>query len=95
MARFSVKENVRELLVATRGRYEKLPTSEAIYNRGRNSWANRLQRPRMSLTRMIAVTLVTVFIISLTGTVTYKKHHRHDGGPAPEKKQYHWEHYDR
>jgi len=96
MSRFGIKENVRELLVRTRGTYEKLPGGESMsWKHHRKNWANRMQRPRMSITRIITFVVVAVVLTVMLATGIYKKRvHRGQVAEADTKKQYHWQHYD-
>jgi hypothetical protein len=108
MARFNL--NPRSLLVRTRFNYEKLPGADAnarsnspIFDhpyiksfKHRNPWANRIQRPRFSLVRVLTLILATFVITTFVSVGVYKRHVRsRDRGPGVEKKLYHWEHYPR
>lgn len=69
-------------------------TTPGIVNgwRQRHSWANRLQRPRMSIARMLSLAIVLmVFLGMVFGGIYHRRlPERHKG---EEKKLYHWEHY--
>jgi hypothetical protein len=96
MSRFGIKEYGRELLVRTRGTYEKLPGGESMsWKHHRKNWANRMQRPRMSIARIVAFVVVAVVLTSMLATGIYKKRvHRGQMAEADTKKQYHWQHYE-
>lgn len=106
MSRFHV--NPRKLFIRTRFNYEKLPGGESQSSsplfqtplikswKYRNPWAGRLQRPRLSLSRIIMLAVTTLLLASMLGTGIYKRHIRdRDRNRGEERKLYHWEHYPR
>ena len=106
MARFNTLDP-RNLLVRTRFSYEKLPGAESqasspIFNgplikslRHRNSWANRIQRPRMSIARVLCAIVTAVVVAVVFGMGIYTRHHPRERSKGEGRKLYHWEHYPR
>lgn len=107
MARFNI--NASTLFGRSRFSYEKLPGADANARstspfdhpyikqfKHRNPWANRIQRPRFSLVRVLTLILATFVITTFLSVGIYKRHVRSRAGiPGVEKKLYHWEHYPR
>jgi hypothetical protein len=106
MSRFNI--NPRKLLIRTRFNYEKLPgaesqTSSPLFStpilkswKQRNAWASRIQRPRMSFARILALAVTLMLIFSMIATGVYRR--RVPPGEqkkSEERKLYHWEHYPR
>lgn len=103
MSRFNI--HPRKLFIRTRFNYEKLPgadsqSSSPLFNapsfkswKHRNPWANRLQRPRLSFSRVITLFVAALLLTTMLagGLWKVKKHpERKD-----DRKLYHWEHYPR
>ena len=107
MSRFNV--NPRKLLIRTRfGNYEKLPgadsqSSSPLFStpmikswKQKNPWAGRMQRPRLSLFRVIMIVVTAALMASMVGTSIYRRHRWRDSqNKGEERKLYHWEHYPR
>ena len=102
-SRFNLK--TPKMFIKTRFNYEKLPgadsqSSSPLFNapsfkswKHRNPWANRLQRPRLSFSRVITLFVAALLLTTMLagGLWKVKKHpERKD-----DRKLYHWEHYPR
>lgn len=102
--------NPRKMFIRTRFNYEKLPgadsqsssplplfTSKSWSKSYRNhTWANRLQRPRMSFARLVMLVVTAVLLVSMLGTGIYRKHRWNaQQRKGEDRKLYHWEHYPR
>lgn len=99
--------NPGKLFVRTRFNYEKLPgadlqnSSPSLFSA--KSWKHRnplfrngLQRPRLSLARVITLMVTLLLLGSMLGGGIYRKHMRTEQQrKGEERKQYHWEHYPR
>jgi hypothetical protein len=102
--------NPGKLFIRTRFNYEKLPgadsqassplplfSSKSWGSRARQpSWASKVQRPRLSLARIITLLVALVVLVSMLSTGIYRRHRwSSTENSGDEKKQYHWEHYPR
>jgi len=98
-----------KLFIRTRFNYEKLPhdgqaspplplfSSKSWSSKAaRPAWANRIQRPRLSLARLVALAVTVIVLASMLGTGIYRRHRWHaQQHQGEDRKQYHWEHYPR
>jgi len=98
-----------KLFIRTRFNYEKLShesqassplplfSSKSWGNKAaRPAWATRIQRPRLSFARLVALAVTLIVLASMLGTGIYRRHHWHAQQRQGEDiKQYHWEHYPR
>jgi hypothetical protein len=95
----SSRFNLKTPKMFIRTRYEKLPGGDSqnasplfrsgTWSKGYRSpsWANRLQRPRMSFARIVMLAIVSILLVKGRW-----KHQHHKGD---DRKLYHWEHYPR
>ncbi|KAF2651134.1 hypothetical protein K491DRAFT_104483 [Lophiostoma macrostomum CBS 122681] len=107
MSRFNM--NPRKLFIRTRfGNYEKLPgadsqSSSPLFStplikqwKQRNPWAGRVQRPRLSIARVLMLIITSVLLATMVGTSIYRRRTWKDSqNKGEERKLYHWEHYPR
>jgi hypothetical protein len=101
-----------KLFIRTRFNYEKVPAADSQassplplplfstkswgHKVRQPTWANRLQRPRMSFARLITLAVTTIVLVSMLATGIYRRHKWHQQLRHGEaQKQYHWEHYPR
>ena len=99
-----------KLLIRTRFNYEKVPAAESQassplplfsakswgHKVRQPAWATRLQRPRLSFSRLIALVVAALVLVSMLSTGIYRRHRWHQQQRhGEEKMQYHWEHYPR
>ena len=102
--------NAGKLFIRTRFNYEKLPgadsqassplplfSSKSWGTRGRQpSWVNKVQRPRFSMARLLALLVAVAVFASMLGGGIYRRHKNHmQHGGDEGKHGYHWEHYPR
>lgn len=102
--------NPGKLFIRTRFNYEKLPgaesqassplplfSSKSWANKSRQpAWTSRIQRPRLSLARLITLALTVVVLVSMLGTGLYRRRRWNaQQRNGDDRKQYHWEHYPR
>ena len=102
--------NAGKLFIRTRFNYEKLPGADSqasaplpLFNTKSWShkyrqpgWTNRMQRPRLSLTRLLTLVVAAIVLVSMLGTGVYKRHRWNALQRLGEdRKQYYWEHYPR
>lgn len=104
-SRFNLK--TPKMFIRTRFNYEKLPGGDAnsspMFRSGSWSksyrspvWANRLQRPRLSLARLVMLLVASLMLVSMLATGVYRKHRwNHAQRKGDDRKLYHWEHYPR
>lgn len=99
--------NPRKLFIRTRFNYEKVPgaesqaasplplfSSKSWGTRGRQpSWVDKVQRPRFSLARILALLVTVVVVASMLGGGAYRRHKSHMQHGDGERKQFHWQHY--
>lgn len=106
-SRFNLK--TPKMFIKTRFNYEKLPGGDSqgssplfartgTWSKSHRSpiWANRLQRPRLSLARILVLICAALLLVSMLATGIYKKHKwNKQQRKGDDRKLYHWEHYPR
>jgi hypothetical protein len=99
--------NTPKMFIRTRFNYEKLPGADSQSSSPmrsgswsksyrNNMWSNRLQRPRLSLGRLVMLVVAALLLVSMLATGIYKRHRWNDQQRKGEdRKLYHWERYPR
>jgi len=96
--------NASKLFIRTRFNYEKLPTADqsplplfstkswgSKYRQP--AWSNRMQRPRLSFSRLVTLVVTIIVLSSMLGTGIYRRQRYAQQHKGEDRKQYHWEHY--
>ena len=94
--------NPKKLFVRTAFGYEKLPASDSqssspifstpITPWKRHHWTGRWRRPRLSLTRVMLLTIALSLVIFIMGTAGCRRHKwNQEQKKKAERKKYHWE----